>query len=262
MLGIGCFLLIVAASKHIMSPLPTYALNIAACALVAICSSAPVWANPAAGAGTRQNTQSKHLQELEQCVFGSEHRNLSNEQRLQALEKATLGHPSSGNLTKRLSAVEHVVGSTHSQMMPPVAPRLDTGITGAPAAAPDCPINNTMLRARATEYGAGPPSGTFRNPLARYPMNATYGNYSGGAGGGYYSANVAAPAYQSAANQVSPPMSAQATNNNTNGQAGSNWRTSAHVGMNSVFTAAHFLPGSAGSTLNALHCPLCRLLSF
>jgi hypothetical protein len=147
-------------------------------------------------------------------------------------------------------------------MMPPVAPRLDTGGATAPAPAPDFVVNNTVLRAHATEYGTNLQNGTFRNPLARYPLNANSGYYPGAANGGYYSAAAAAPVYRSGANQTCAPMTAQTAGTNANAQSDSTWRSTAHMGVNSVFTAAHFLPGPAGSTLNALHCPLCRLLSF
>ena len=74
------------------------------------------------------------VNEMELCVFGTSHHQLALEQRLDALEKQTLGHVQKGGVASRMRALEQVVGKLHAPLLPPLAPQLDLGQKEPPLA--------------------------------------------------------------------------------------------------------------------------------
>jgi hypothetical protein len=224
----------------------------------------------AAGNGALERVTS-----IEQCMYGSDHHAMTLENRLQALEKDALGQAQTGNITQRLDHLEHVIGKKHSVMLPPIAPQLDTGLQ-PPMEAPSivrAPANRslwnpedgspnqaaflshngdqTVLHGNATEFGARQ-NQQFKNPL--YPGQVYQSN-----------AQQFAPFRgQSAQNfpvvpiQQNRGLGTGASQNDTSVPHTPAWKTASRFAVNAAYYGGvNRMPG-----LSALHCPICRLLSF
>ena len=84
--------------------------------------------SPVLAAETGSGVVSK-VKNMEQCMFGKAHLEMTLNQRLNALESKAFGKPQPGSVAKRVEALQKVIGSKSSMLLPPIAPQLDTGVT-------------------------------------------------------------------------------------------------------------------------------------
>lgn len=89
---------------------------------VLCCTLAPVRAAETGGVVSK-------VKNMEQCMFGKPHLEMTLHQRLSALESKAFGKPQRGSVAKRVTALQKVIGSKSSMLLPPMAPQLDTGVT-------------------------------------------------------------------------------------------------------------------------------------
>jgi hypothetical protein len=212
---------------------------------------------------------------IEQCMYGSDRHAMTLENRLQALEKDALGHPQAGNVSQRLDHLEHVIGKTHSVMLPPVAPQLDTGAQ-VPMEAPTIVQGQTnrslwnaedgspnqaaflsrngdqnVLHGNATEFGARQ-NQPFKNPF--YPGQV----YQGNAQQFPPLRGQTAQSFPVVPIQQNRALGTGASQSDTSVPHTSAWKSASRFAVNAAYYGgANRVPG-----LSALHCPICRLLSF
>jgi hypothetical protein len=115
----------------------------------------------------------QRLGRVEQCLYGSEHREQPLQQRLQAVEASVLGKTQSGSANARLEAVERIVGKIPSVYLPPVAPTLDTGareVSNAPSESNSARAANSTAdksgHAISTRAGGGSATHAQHTPVS------------------------------------------------------------------------------------------------
>lgn len=96
------------------------------------------------------------LGQSEKILYGSTHKNLPGQERVQALEIELFGEQHKGSYHNRIDAIQSALASGKTNMlMPPMAPELDRGVSNSePAAAPSSGADTSQAQWQSSELAA------------------------------------------------------------------------------------------------------------